>query len=547
MIPTWGLGGTNAALASPELMKLKDTAILVIALRNTSRPGGGIVAMLNPVSQLFGLNLANADGRGTPDETTIKFDIDNPLPGFPDLEIAEITLTEYDGNLTTWDITAAYDLLSDAPSTIYNPVSWLNSGVGFVMPTYLVPKALTKLLDGDLAALTDLLNSLNIDVSEEDGNLYITYDSGHLPLLEPFQVLPRTLSYIPGFGITTPISSSFDDVLRQTVAMGYQDVDLDGDTAGDIPTFVREFNMAGKQAKLWTSPVGFTDGLQVPQALFNALIGDGEKTGITGNLLNPSVQDLKLFGSTALGDALYDNGATVAVAGFLRDALLQIRDALNPVFDQVDSNSTVRQLTTALDDAVGKVNGLIDDGLEAGAAKPIVDLSGPMLDVNRFVNKVTAPLDNGIPNAIGNLFNGNSTTAAARDAGDNAVARTSADADANVLKLPGADLLKNADLGANARKVAEALKNPAAGLKDGAEKAEARVNKQFGKVKGNLAAEKTRADRLVGAVKSGKPENVVKTVTGNVKERVSQVKKDLNDGAKKVEKTVKKVTDRDAA
>lgn len=121
-------------------------------------------------------------------------------------------VTEYDGNVTVWDITAAYDLLSDAPSTIFNPLVWMNSGVGSVSPTYLIPAnisdfaaVLEDVTSGqfDISTLNTLLGTLNSTISmfnvdvAEDGNLYVTYNSGNLPLLEPLQFVPRTLSYVP--------------------------------------------------------------------------------------------------------------------------------------------------------------------------------------------------------------------------------------------------------------------------------------------------------------------------------------------------------------
>lgn len=65
----------------------------------------------------------------------------------------------------------------------------------------------------------DVMSLLHVDVGA-DGNLYVTYDSGRLPLLEPIQFIPRTLSYLPGFGFSTTLSDSFADVLTQLVAQG---------------------------------------------------------------------------------------------------------------------------------------------------------------------------------------------------------------------------------------------------------------------------------------------------------------------------------------
>ena len=78
------------------------------------------------------------------------------------------------------------------------------------MPTYMIPStvtdfadALSGVLGGQLdlpkllAAVGDTVGMVKADVGE-DGNLYLTYNSGNLPLLEPFQFLPRTISYLPG-------------------------------------------------------------------------------------------------------------------------------------------------------------------------------------------------------------------------------------------------------------------------------------------------------------------------------------------------------------
>lgn len=54
---------------------------------------------------------------------------------------------------------------------------------------------------------------------------YITYDSGNLPLLEPFNAVPRLLNIFPAFDVPTPVTDSVEDALRKMVNTGYQDVD----------------------------------------------------------------------------------------------------------------------------------------------------------------------------------------------------------------------------------------------------------------------------------------------------------------------------------
>lgn len=393
IVPAIGLGGTNFALAGPTLLNdpaFAKTAILAIALRNPSRTGGGILSLLNPLSSTVGLNLSNPDGSASHKSTN----------GFG------VPITVMDGNVTVWDFGAAYDIVSDVPSTLLNPLAWLNSGVGMAMPTYLLPpnvdaffEVISDLTGGTLSAGTinhlldtvDVMSLLHVDVGA-DGNLYVTYDSGRLPLLEPVQFIPRTLSYLPGFGFSTTLSDSFADVLTQLVAQGYQDVNMTVDAEG-VATFTRGFDMAGTQAKFWQNPITWEMGLETPQTMFNSVI-----TGLQTNLLDPDKGEFTIFGNSEIGNLLYRNAISVAAAQFVSQALEQVRDALNPVMN--DMQGAVLPLAKALDDASTQLNRVIDDGL--GAVTGLgVDLNGPMLDANRFVNEV----GDGINNGIRSIFN----------------------------------------------------------------------------------------------------------------------------------------------
>lgn len=394
IIPTWGLGGTNVALASPTFLndpQFANTAVLAVVLRNYSRTGGGILSLLNPLSSTVGLNLSNADGTAS----------------HPSTNNLNIPITVMDGNVTVWDITAAYDLLSDAPSTILNPLAWLNSGVGAAAPTYLIPANITDfaavledLTSGqiDIDTINTLLGTVNssiemfnVDVGA-DGNLYVTYDSGNLPLLEPLQFIPRTISYIPGFNISTPVSNSFEDVLTQLVAQGYQDVNMTLDAEG-VATFVRGFDEAGTQAKFWQNPISWETGMETPQTVFNSII-----TGLQANVLNPEASQFEIFGNAEIGNLVYRNAANVAVAKVLSDTLEQLRDVLNPLMN--DAQDAFRPLAAALEKATLEVNKVIDDGLNE-VSKLGVNLSGPMLDANREVNAVSDQINNGIRGIIG--------------------------------------------------------------------------------------------------------------------------------------------------
>ncbi|MGW0162144.1 hypothetical protein ACWDUN_22805 [Mycobacterium sp. NPDC003323] len=414
IVPAIGLGGTNFALAAPTLLNdpaFAKTAILAIALRNPSRTGGGILSLLNPLSSTVGLNLSNADGAASHKDTNNW--------GVP--------VTVMDGNVTVWDFAAAYDIVSDAPSTLLNPLAWLNSGTGMLMPTYLLPPNVDALFEviGDITGGTLTAGTINhlletIDVGQllhvdvgQDGNLYVTYDSGRLPLLEPIQFIPRTLSYIPGFGFSTTLSDSFADVLTQLVAQGYHDVNMTVDADG-VATFTRGFDMAGTQANFWQNPITWQMGLETPQTVFNSVI-----TGLQNNLLDPDKGKFEIFGNKEIGNLVYRNAISVAVAQYISQTLEQVRDTLNPIINDVQGALT--PIAKALDDATTQVNKVIDDGL-AGVTDLGVDLNKPMLDANRFVNQVGDGLNNGIRN-IFNLKPIDSPTAL-QSTPDNAQQRT---------------------------------------------------------------------------------------------------------------------------
>ena len=77
----------------------------------------------------------------------------------------------------------------------------------------------------------------------------------------------------------------------------------------------------------------------------------------------------------------------MAVAGFLRDALLELKKQLNPIFDAVDSNGAVVSIAKGLDDAVDEINGVIGQGGDAIKGQGI-NLSDPIMDANRGLNNL---------------------------------------------------------------------------------------------------------------------------------------------------------------
>lgn len=564
IIPTWGLGGTNVALASPTFLndpQFANAAILAVVLRNYSRTGGGILSLLNPLSSTVGLNLSNADG-------TASHPGRNPL-GIP--------ITVMDGNVTVWDITAAYDLLSDAPSTVLNPLAWFNSGVGATAPTYLIPAnvadfaaVLEDLTSGqiDIGTINTLLGTLNssiemlnVDVGA-DGNLYVTYDSGNLPLLEPLQFIPRTISYIPGFNISTPVSNSFEDVLTQLVAQGYQDVNMTLDAEG-VATFVRGFDEAGTQAKFWQNPISWEAGMETPQTVFNSII-----TGLQENVLNPEgmkeaggyVNQLELFGNSDIGNLVYRNAASVAIAKVLSDALEQIRDTLNPLMNS--AQDAFRPLAVALDKATLEVNKVIDDGLNE-VSKLGVDLSGPMLDANREVNKVSDQINNGIRGIIGlnpidapPQFTPTTDEPESQNRGE-AQSRTVLVAESTEVHTPPANAVPATDPVLETVSTNSVEDEPGTTLPDPVDEGpdgeveldgdassdtvkpsrttlKDRLDKRAEKTERSLSRAQERAENVTRELRQGDLHGAANEVRKNVENRVDRLGKDIDNGVKKV-------------
>ncbi|BBY99727.1 alpha/beta hydrolase family protein [Mycolicibacterium fallax] len=585
-----GLGGTDAAIALRQMIADVQsdselwgddhngvTGVVAVLLRNPSRPGGGLMALVTPISDLVGLNFSNPEAGSFTNE---------------DAESNDSGLATKVLNISITDIGWKYDLVSDAPSSM-NPLAWANSVAGVVMPTYLLPADLSTaggaigdmIYPGVVNALMDaaqvtldptggqgsslLLQGTELEVVGDavDGVLgdvlgaigdsvgleidfpfagdatYITYDSGNLPLLEPFHVLPRLLGYT-GATVSTPIVDSFENVLTQMVDAGYKDVkvtDVDGDGVLEFARTTAGIAAgAAEQTDLFLLPdyLNWAQRFEIPQTVFDSTI-----SGIQDSLLNPAAYKYNLWGWNA-GEFINDNELLLSVSEAVNNGIDAVKGPINQLINS--GQEALGPVAETLDTASGQVNGLL---LAArGVVGGKVDVSPYLWDANRKVNDLTSGLDDGgIPGVVTRAFESltgglaGSQTQQLRVASD---PEPSSAKDA-LAALGGKTLLSDSKLSNDAKEVAAALKDPSAALKgvgDGA-----RIKESLGKVKGNLAAEKTRADRLVGAVKSGKPENVVKTVTGNAKERVTQVAKDLNDGAKKVEKTVKKVTGQDAA
>ncbi|BBX29511.1 ATPase AAA [Mycolicibacterium alvei] len=354
--PDWGVGVTGQWL---------------IFVNNPSRPGGGLFALATPFTNLFGVNLTTPDAGSYTNA---------------DANDGKITKVL---NTSILDITWAYNPLSDVPTTL-NPLSWANSAAAGVFLTYLLPdegnnigshvlpQLAIGILDGVkvmvdptggqglhmvpgwdnfvkglnwVPILGDWLDDIT-DATKFPGNAtYITYDSGNLPLLEPFRMAPRLVSLVPGVDIPTPLTDSVEDALRKMVNMGYQDV--------NPLNLERTFGEAGEQAYLWHSPLTPTQQLAANETIFDALID-----GIQANALDPEAWTPSLPGVDF--KPIVQNAVSVAVAKAMRDALQLVQDGADPVFDGIEKG--LAPVTTALDGVNAQVETAIDNMLKVNGS-----------------------------------------------------------------------------------------------------------------------------------------------------------------------------------
>ncbi|CRZ18541.1 PE-PPE domain-containing protein [Mycolicibacterium neworleansense] len=363
------LGGLTTSLAYRDMINAVQsndpdwgngvTGQWLIFVNNPSRPGGGLFALATPLTNLFGLNLTTPDAGSYTNE---------------DANGGKITKVL---NTSILDITWAYNPLSDAPTTL-NPLAWANAAAAGVFLTYLLPDednnignhVLPKLISGIadgvkvmidptggqgvqmIPVIGDLLKLFNVNFLDFPGNAtYITYDSGNLPLLEPFRVVPHLANLVPGVHIPTPLTDSVEDALRKLVNMGYQDVNPD--------TLERTFNEAGEQAYLWHSPLTPTQQLAANEIVFDALID-----GIQKNALNPDAWVAKVPGADS--SPIVKNAVTVAVAKAMSDALEAVQDGADPVFDAVEKG--LAPVTHALDGINAQVEAAIDNMMKVNGS-----------------------------------------------------------------------------------------------------------------------------------------------------------------------------------
>lgn len=380
------LGGLTTSLAYRDMIKAVQsnsedwgvgvTGQWLVFFNNPSRPGGGLFALATPITNLFGLNLSTPPAGSYTNEDA-------------DGDITKVL------NTSILDISWAYNILSDAPTTL-NPLAWANAATGAVFLTYLIPSegnniashvlplALLGIADGlkvmldptggqglelvplwdEIVDIADAIDFLNLgldkaleaiaDATKFPGTAtYITYDSGNLPLLEPFRMVPRLVSLLPGVDIPTPITDSFEEALRMMVNMGYQDV--------DPVTLERGFDMAGEQAYFYDSPLTPTQKLAARQTIFNALID-----GIQDNALDPEKWTPTIPGIDL--SPVFENPLTETAAAALSAALEAIQDAANPMFDAVETG--LAPVTGVLDQVDAQVTAALDNVFKVNEPEP---------------------------------------------------------------------------------------------------------------------------------------------------------------------------------
>jgi hypothetical protein len=365
-----GLGGLTTSLAYRDMIKAVTsddpdwepgvTGQWLIFVNNPGRPGGGLFALATPLTSLVGLNLT------TPAGGSYVNDPDDPTKVL---------------NTSVLDIGWAYNVMSDAPTTL-SLLAWANALAGAIFLSHLIPDDLniadTNLLEQALAVglangvavlldptggqgskvvpiLGDLIDALNtiplVDLPHVPGlngtSTYITYDSGNLPLLEPFDVLPRMLGMV-GLNVPQPVLNSVENALRLAINTSYQDV--------DPVTLERRFDMAGRQAVFGQSPLTPSQQFDAGWLIANTLIND-----IQDNLLNPVAWTPSVAGQPVLNEALralIQNAAAIAVSQLINAGIDvvqdigeagfgQVRTALTPVLDVADElNRQTRATTT---------------------------------------------------------------------------------------------------------------------------------------------------------------------------------------------------------
>lgn len=547
-----GFGGITTSLAYRDMIKAVTennpdwgegvTGQWLIFVNNPSRPGGGLAALFTPFTNLFGLNLSTPAGGSYTNEDS-------------NGQITKIL------NTSVLDITAAYNIWSDAPTTL-NPLAWANAAAGGFLITYLIPDGLNLantnidplgvLKPGNqipilLAAVTNggivmldptggqgldavpqwaqlvnviddvpivgdlLAGALNLISDElrlpEGQSYFVTYDSGNLPILQPLDLLPRLLG-LAGVNVPQPFHNSIEDALRMAINAGYQDV--------DPVTLERGFDMAGDQALIWRSALTPSQQFDAGWTISNTLLD-----GIQENLLNPVAWTPSIVGQAGFNDAakaIIQNAVFMAVSQFINEALDAGQDLANEGFTAL--RDALKPMLDIADQLNAQAEGAIDDAMQVDKLDPApnpapVTTSGTQA---RLMSTTEAPV---VEKQV------TEKQAEQLDAADDVTEQEPPAAPSLSDLAPDVDLLKDEGIAKDAKSVATSLKKQREALRDAADERVAKTQRSLDK---RAAETKAVTDKLSKGDIGGAAQEAGK----NVQKRVDRLGKDIRNGVDKV-------------
>lgn len=545
-----GFGAITTSLAYRDMIKAVSennpdwtdgvTAQWLVFVNNPSRPGGGLAALFTPITNLFGLNLSTPEGGSYTNQEANGGSVG---------DITKIL------NTSVLDVTAAYNMWSDAPTTL-NPLAWANAAAGGFLITYLIPDDLNlgnTNLDTQLIPLTlgianglgvmldptggqgtrvvpllgdliEALQDIGISVPQiagiEGTSTFITYDSGNLPILEPLDLLPRLLGLV-GVNVPQPFHNSIEDALRMAINAGYQDVDPE--------TLERGFDMAGDQALIWRSALTPSQQFDAGWKISNTLLD-----GIQKNLLNPVAWTPSIVGQSGFNDAakaIIENAIFMAASQFINEALDAGQDLANEGFTAL--RDALKPMLDIADQLNAQAEGAIDDVMQVDKLDPAPN---PAPDTTsgaqaRLMSTTEAPV---VEKKVAEKQVEQLDTSGDRIEQDPPAAPSLSDL------APDVDLLKDPAKANDAKSVATSLKKQREALRDAADERVAKTQRSLDK---RAAETKAVTDKLTKGDIGGAAQEAGK----NVQKRVDRLGKDIRNGVDKVTGKDKKDRDRSAS
>jgi hypothetical protein len=232
------------------------TNLLLVLLRNPSRPNGGFYARFAPFWEILGV------------------DTNTPPAG-------QVTSTGIRLNANTVDLTWAYDPMGDFPVTL-NPFAVANSILAGV-PTNLLGGVSVEGSDPttSFTAIGVWLGLAALGTAPAGSSYYFTLDPNDLPLLEPLRLPTRIINGITGWNLPTPIANALQPAAKILVNIAYTDVVTPADIAAnpsladDYEPYDRTFDPAelAIPTPLYSrSPLTFDEYLRVPGDTLTALL-----------------------------------------------------------------------------------------------------------------------------------------------------------------------------------------------------------------------------------------------------------------------------------